>query len=246
MLLGIISPIALSAAKIPSLKVEKIQSPQKTLSANFIPNLDELYFYGACSGVPRNTVLKTHYEFLAGLLLVNEKTFITLFQNLRNETLKYFCRFLFYTQKKKFVDVIQTPKTWDAINNEVIYLSINLSNLANENINVFLPYILDLIEIIYPDIRFLWLSRNELKQIPPHIENLKKLEWLDASDNKLISLPEELCNCTALKVLWLENNDLTNLPLYIQKLKNLEDLDLENNKLTPSLMHNFKKPFLVS
>lgn len=244
-LLGIVLPTALSATKIPFHNVEKIQAPQETLFANFILNLDELYLQGEHSGIPRNTLLKIHYEYLTRLLFVNEKSFTTLFQGLKNETLRYFCRYLFYTKKKQFLDTFKTPKTWNAIY-ETTNLNIDLTSLAHEHINLYLSHILDLITIIAPDLQFLWLSRNELKQIPPQIGNLKKLKWLDASDNKLTTLPEELGDCLSLQVLWLENNELTDLPSSIQRLKNLNDVDLQDNKLIPSLMHNFKSRLLIS
>jgi len=244
-LLGIISPIALFTSKQPFSEVEKTQKPKKISTRCPVSTLDDLYQHDELLDITRTVLLKNYYFILKNQLSDNEKMFKTIFEHLKNETIRYFCRYIYYTQKKQFLDIIETPKTFDAIN-MIGNTSLNLDSLADEHINVFLPYILDLITIISPDIRFLWLSRNELKEIPAQIGNLKKLEWIDASNNKLTRLPEELGNCTFLKVLWLENNDLTDLPLSILKLKNLDDIDFENNKLIPDLMHNFKNPFLIS
>ncbi len=57
-----------------------------------------------------------------------------------------------------------------------------------------------------------------LQRIPPDIANLKFLQTLDLSGNKLRSLPAELGDMTHLRELLLNNNTLRVLPYEIGKL----------------------------
>jgi len=49
--------------------------------------------------------------------------------------------------------------------------------------------------------------------------------------NRLVNIPEELCNLKHLKVLELNNNNITDLPAEIAMLENLEELNLNINNL---------------
>ncbi|RWW49792.1 hypothetical protein BHE74_00044003 [Ensete ventricosum] len=75
-----------------------------------------------------------------------------------------------------------------------------------------------------------------LKYLPPEIGNLKKLEELDLSFNKLKSLPDDIAMLGCLKSLKLANNKLVDVPSRISSMSSLEKLDLSNNRLT-SLTH---------
>ena len=66
-----------------------------------------------------------------------------------------------------------------------------------------------------------------LQRIPPDIANLKFLQTLDLSGNKLRSLPAELGDMTHLRELLLNNNTLRVLPYEIGKLFLLQVSALE-------------------
>ncbi len=77
----------------------------------------------------------------------------------------------------------------------------------------------------------MYLSDNQLKNLPETIGNLTNLTHLYLSDNQLKNLPEIIGNLTNLIVLDLKNNQLTNLPKQIKVIENIRELDLRENKL---------------
>jgi hypothetical protein len=64
------------------------------------------------------------------------------------------------------------------------------------------------------------------------VGKLTHLEKLNLRNNQLTSLPEEIGNCTNIKLLFLSWNKLKTLPPSVGKLTNLEILYLDNNQLT--------------
>ena len=58
-----------------------------------------------------------------------------------------------------------------------------------------------------------------------------KLDWLDVSNNQLISLPDSIGNLQVLSVLHVSYNQLISLPNSFGGLRNLTELHLRNNKL---------------
>ncbi|XP_015283381.1 PREDICTED: leucine-rich repeat and calponin homology domain-containing protein 4 [Gekko japonicus] len=76
----------------------------------------------------------------------------------------------------------------------------------------------------------LTLYHNCLRSIPPAIANLQALTYLNLSRNQLTSLPACLC-CLPLKVLIASNNKLVSLPDDIGTLHNLRQLDVSSNEL---------------
>ena len=62
-----------------------------------------------------------------------------------------------------------------------------------------------------------------LKNIPPEIGNLKKLEDLNLAGNNIGILPDEIGELACLKKLLLDGNKLKTLPKTIQQLTNLDD-----------------------
>jgi len=78
------------------------------------------------------------------------------------------------------------------------------------------------------------LDFNQLTSIPKSIysSQLVKLEKLDLSNNKLSSIPLELCkNLKSLTDLNLNNNKIQALPDEIGELKKLKSLSLQHNNI---------------
>lgn len=68
--------------------------------------------------------------------------------------------------------------------------------------------------------------------LPPEIGNLKKLKWLDMSQNRGLAPPPEIGRLTNLKTFLMSANIVTEIPEEIWTLKKLHTLNLENNRLT--------------
>ena len=77
----------------------------------------------------------------------------------------------------------------------------------------------------------LWLDLNQLKSIPSEIGKLKRLQYLELSENMLETLPEEIAGCTSLTDLHLAQNSIEYIPSSIGQLANLNILKLEQNQL---------------
>ncbi|KAI7158509.1 L domain-like protein [Hortaea werneckii] len=95
---------------------------------------------------------------------------------------------------------------------------------------------LDLVTQI-PTLRELKLGHNNLSG---HLSAslctfLPHLETLDLQNNKLLALPETLCELTSLRILNVSNNQLTALPMEALQNVPLTELDASNNALIASL-----------
>lgn len=77
----------------------------------------------------------------------------------------------------------------------------------------------------------LWLSHNELQDLPISLFDLKQLRRLSLANNKLEQLSERLGELSNLEYLYLEKNQLTTLPNSIKKLKKLRHINLANNPI---------------
>ncbi len=86
----------------------------------------------------------------------------------------------------------------------------------------------------------LYMTENRLGNLPESIGNLISLKKLNLSDNHLIELPNEIGNLTNLKELHLDHNIIQFLPDSITKLRNLEILSIWDNQLRdlPKNMNN--------
>ncbi len=84
----------------------------------------------------------------------------------------------------------------------------------------------------FTNLTSIYLSNNQLAQIPPEIEKLTNLTILDLSNNQLTEIPPQIEKLTNLMLLELSNNQLTQVPHEIVKLTNLTRLYLHNNQLT--------------
>uniref|UniRef100_A0AAX7VE24 Protein scribble homolog n=1 Tax=Astatotilapia calliptera TaxID=8154 RepID=A0AAX7VE24_ASTCA len=83
-----------------------------------------------------------------------------------------------------------------------------------------------------PNLRELWLDRNQLSSLPPELGNLRRLVCLDVSENRLEELPSELNGLLALTDLLLTQNLLEVVPDSIGSLKQLSILKVDQNRLT--------------
>uniref|UniRef100_A0A671XUT5 Protein scribble homolog n=1 Tax=Sparus aurata TaxID=8175 RepID=A0A671XUT5_SPAAU len=83
-----------------------------------------------------------------------------------------------------------------------------------------------------PNLRELWLDRNQLSSLPPELGNLRRLVCLDVSENRLEELPSELNGLLALTDLLLTQNLLEVVPDSIGCLKQLSILKVDQNRLT--------------
>lgn len=100
-------------------------------------------------------------------------------------------------------------------------------NLSNLRIGTFPTALAQL-----HDLRFLMLSRNQLRELPHDLQAFSKIEMLDLADNHLTTLPPELGALQQLKGLDLSHNRLRALPDSIGTLPSLEALRLDRNPLT--------------
>lgn len=76
------------------------------------------------------------------------------------------------------------------------------------------------------------MTKNNIKEVPPQMANLVRLERLDLSDNLIRFLPEKIVsNWQKLHTLLIANNDLRTLPGNIGELSELTFLDASNNML---------------
>jgi Leucine-rich repeat (LRR) protein len=75
------------------------------------------------------------------------------------------------------------------------------------------------------------LSRQFLKEVPPEIGELQKLETLDLDSNELKALGDDLPKLQNLKILRVSYNQLGELSPNIGKLNNLRELHLSGNQL---------------
>ena len=82
----------------------------------------------------------------------------------------------------------------------------------------------------------LWLSDNQITQIPEEIRYLWNLKRFSIYKNQLDSL-NVLCQMIQLKIINPSVNKLSSLPEQIGDLKNLQVLDLNYNQLTIYLSH---------
>jgi len=96
-----------------------------------------------------------------------------------------------------------------------------LNGMIGENLDI----LNDLVNLTYLDIR-----RNDIKSIP-QLENLKKLEHLDLSENNLVSIPKQLKDLKNLEYIDLSENDIYDkIPEYLNDLENLKFFNIVRNK----------------
>jgi len=77
----------------------------------------------------------------------------------------------------------------------------------------------------------LYMTENRLGNLPESIGNLNSLKKLNLSDNHLLELPSEIGNLQCLKELYLDHNIIQFLPDSFSKLINIENLSIWGNQL---------------
>ncbi|KAM5292557.1 DISP complex protein LRCH3 isoform 2-T2 [Ctenodactylus gundi] len=101
-----------------------------------------------------------------------------------------------------------------------------------ENLNLYQNCIRYIPEAILnlQALTFLNISRNQLSTLPAHLCNLP-LKVLIASNNKLVSLPEEIGHLRHLTELDVSCNEIQTVPSQIGNLEALRDLNVRRNHL---------------
>ncbi|XP_032191859.1 DISP complex protein LRCH3 isoform X9 [Mustela erminea] len=101
-----------------------------------------------------------------------------------------------------------------------------------ENLNLYQNCIRYIPEAILnlQALTFLNISRNQLSTLPVHLCNLP-LKVLIASNNKLVSLPEEIGHLRHLTELDVSCNEIQTIPSQIGSLEALRDLNVRRNHL---------------
>uniref|UniRef100_A0A2K5S6K8 Leucine rich repeats and calponin homology domain containing 3 n=1 Tax=Cebus imitator TaxID=2715852 RepID=A0A2K5S6K8_CEBIM len=101
-----------------------------------------------------------------------------------------------------------------------------------ENLNLYQNCIRYIPEAILnlQALTFLNISRNQLSTLPVHLCNLP-LKVLIASNNKLVSLPEEIGHLRHLMELDVSCNEIQTIPSQIGNLEALRDLNVRRNHL---------------
>ncbi len=75
-------------------------------------------------------------------------------------------------------------------------------------------------------LKYLDVSRNNLKELPDFLDSLTNLEVLDAGKNKLTAFPTAICRMGKLKTLVLNRNEFAAIPECIVFATALEFIDL--------------------
>lgn len=118
----------------------------------------------------------------------------------------------------------KTLKSWEGLtieNDRVTEIRIPAKNIQRFTVSIF----------TISELKTLGFADNEIKGIPPQIENLTRLEVLNLENNQLENLVEEIKNITSLKLLNLKGNQLRELPYDMDELTALTTLNIEDNLL---------------
>ena len=81
------------------------------------------------------------------------------------------------------------------------------------------------------ELQTLKLDNTKLKELPPSVGRLRKLEYLSLSNNGLSTLPVTLGFCQGIKYLNVSENNFKAIPAVVLHLNNLKDLRRLNNPL---------------
>ena len=103
---------------------------------------------------------------------------------------------------------------------EQLYIHCNM-------VQVYPPALCD----CFGSLRILWLSSNDLKDLPDTFSHLTALRHLHLNDNDFNDIPTGVLGLKDLNVLYMNHNHIVNVPNEISQLENLERLYMNDNKL---------------
>jgi len=125
---------------------------------------------------------------------------------------------------------LNTNQITDIPKNVFLALKHSLPNL--QKLDISNNQITDLENItIFDNLTFLQASGNKIRSIPSSIQNLKKLEYLYLGNNKLELINPALSLLQSLKLLALNNNKILRIPENLTNLVNLRTLHLHYNEI---------------
>lgn len=84
----------------------------------------------------------------------------------------------------------------------------------------------------FTNLQKLWVSHNNLTELPGQIDQLVNLREIYLHHNAFEAVPLRLLKLTNLEILWLSSNYIASVPPDISSLINLRHLHLEHNKIT--------------
>ena len=112
-------------------------------------------------------------------------------------------------------------------------------------LRIFKEEVKDIPEIVgdLKELKYLVMSKNYSENLPKSIGNLKKLEFLDLNTNQFEELPDSYKNLNPLKFLDLYSNNFKQIPKILENINSLEILLLGENPINnfPDKFGNLKK-----
>ncbi|XP_042554503.1 leucine-rich repeat-containing protein 28 isoform X2 [Dipodomys spectabilis] len=103
---------------------------------------------------------------------------------------------------------------------ERLYMKRNSLTTLPENLAQKLPNLVEL-----------YLHSNNIVVVPEEVGDLKELQTLDISTNRLLTLPERLHLCLSLQYLTVDRNQLWCVPRQLCQLPSLNELSMAGNRL---------------
>jgi Leucine-rich repeat (LRR) protein len=87
------------------------------------------------------------------------------------------------------------------------------------------------------------LNEQKLDSIPNQISTLKNLKFLYLSANNISKIPKEIIHLKKLEELSLAENELTDLPDFFFELSSLKEVILVSNKFSSEVVEEIKEKF---
>lgn len=84
----------------------------------------------------------------------------------------------------------------------------------------------------FPNLQYLDISKNKIKELPAEVGRLLYLQILNISKNKIETLPPAIGQLQNLKILIASRNKVYFLPMEIGEIQTLQTLDLWDNEIT--------------
>jgi len=157
------------------------------------------------------------------LTLANSLTFLNLSNNCLNHLPPEFAQL---TQLKVVFFNNNRFETFPTVLAQCPQLS--MVSFKNNHIHTIAP------PALFPNLRWLILTNNQLTSLPATIGNLPKLQKLMLAGNRLRSIPHELARCTNLELIRLSANQLESLPQELFTLPRLAWLAYAGNPCHPN------------